>query len=153
MEIGRPADAQALLARALELGGSLLPKREFQRAWVNLLQASVAAGQLDRARIQLADMPGVLAQSPTRLLLLGHLESARVALKSGDFTAVTAALDQARSHAPSGDDAFERVEIADVEAELALARGNAKQSAALLGQVISRYADDDLAAREVRARL
>src|SRR4051794_8676720 len=32
MEIGRPADAQALLARALDLGGSLLPKREYQRA-------------------------------------------------------------------------------------------------------------------------
>jgi tRNA A-37 threonylcarbamoyl transferase component Bud32 len=152
MEIGRPADARALLTRALELGASL-PKREFQRAWVNLLQAAVAAGQVELARAQLAGMPEALAQAPPRLLLLGHLESARVEMKSGDFAAAMAALDQARIHAPAGDDAFERVEIAEVEAELALARGDAQKAAALFGNIISRYADDDLAAREVRARL
>ena len=41
MEIGRPADAQALLSRALGLAGSLLPKREFQRAWINSPNPSV----------------------------------------------------------------------------------------------------------------
>ena len=73
---------------------------------------------------------------------------------SGDFAAAAAALDRAALHAPEGDDAFERIEIAEVEAELALARGDARISAAaLLAPVIARYADDDLAAREVRARL
>ncbi len=153
MEIGRPADAQALLTRALELGKALLPKREFQRAWVNRLQASVAAGQIDRARAQLAGMAEALAQAPGRLFLLAHLEASRVAVESGDLAAAAAALDQARTFAPDGDDAFERIEIAEAEAELALARGETGKAAALLGAVISRYADDDLAAREVRARL
>ena len=153
MEIGRPADAQALLTRALELGNALLPKREFQRAWVNRLQASVAAGQIDRARAQLAGMAEALAQAPGRLFLLAHLEASRVAVESGDLAAAAAALDQARTFAPDGDDAFERIEIAEAEAELALARGETEQAAALLGAVIARYADDDLAAREVRARL
>lgn len=153
MEIGRPGEARALLVRALELAATLLPKREFQRAWVNLLQASVTAGEAERARTQLATMPEALAQAPARLLLLAQLEAARCGLKSGNFPGATAALEQARAHAPDGDDAFERVEIAEVEAELALARGDAEKAAALLGSVISRYADDDLATREVRARL
>jgi len=153
MEIGRPADAQALLSRALELGKALLPKREFQRAWVNRLQASVAAGEIDRARAQLAGMAEALAQAPGRLFLLAHLEASRVAVESGDLAAAAAALDAARTFAPGGDDAFERVEIAEAEAELTLARGETGKAAALLGAVISRYADDDLAAREVRARL
>jgi len=153
MEIGRPADAQALFARALELGKAPLPKREFQRAWVNRLQASVAAGEIDRARAQLAGMAEALAQAPGRLFLLAHLEASRVAVESGDLAAAAAALDAARTFAPGGDDAFERVEIAEAEAELALARGKTGKAAALLGAVISRYADDDLAAREVRARL
>jgi len=152
-EIGRPADAQALLTRALELGGPTLPRREFQRAWVNLLQASVASGQTDRARAQLAAMADALTQAPPRLTLLAHLEASRVASMSGHLAEAAAALDQAHTHAPDGGDAFERIEIAEVEAELALARGGADQAAALLGDVISRYADDDLAAREVRARL
>ncbi len=152
MEIGRPGEARALLTRALALGASL-PKREFQRAWTNLLQASVAAGQIERARTQLAEMPVALAQASPRLLLLGHLESSRAALKSGDFAAANVALDQARVYAPDNGEAFERMEIAEIEAELALARGDAKGAAALLGGVIARYAEDDLAAREVRARL
>jgi tRNA A-37 threonylcarbamoyl transferase component Bud32 len=86
-------------------------------------------------------------------LLLAHLETARVALKSGDLAAADAALDRARSHAPDGDGAFERVEIAEVEAELALTRGDAEIAAGLLVGIVSRYADDDLAAREVRVRL
>ena len=153
MEIGRAADAQALLARALELGGAALPRREFQRAWVNLLQASIAAGAAGSARTQLTAMGQVLAQAPARLLLLAHLEVTRSAAKSGDFAAAATALDCARAHAPDADDAFERVEIAETQAELALARGDAERAAALLGNVVSRYADDDLAAREVRARL
>jgi tRNA A-37 threonylcarbamoyl transferase component Bud32 len=74
-------------------------------------------------------------------------------VESRDLAAAAAALDQAGTFAPDGDDAFERIEIAEAEAEFALARGETGKAAALLGGVISRYADDDLAAREVRARL
>jgi tRNA A-37 threonylcarbamoyl transferase component Bud32 len=152
MEIGRPAEAQALLGHALALGATL-PKREHQRAWVNLLQASVAAQHIERARAQLALLDETLAGAPARLLLLAQLEAARCALAARDFGAASAALDRARAHAPEAVDAFERIEIAETEAEFALARGKAARAAALLAPVIARYADDDLAAREVRARL
>jgi tRNA A-37 threonylcarbamoyl transferase component Bud32 len=152
MEIGRPADAQALFARALALNTEL-PKREFQRAWVNLLQSSVAAGHLEQARSQLAVAGKSLEGAPARLLLLSELEGARCALTSRDFATASAALDRAALHAPEGLDAFERVEIAEAQAEFALARGDAATAAALLTPIIARYADDDLAAREVRARL
>src|SRR5256885_1193467 len=155
MEIGRPSDAQALFAHALalELASSVLPKREHQRAWVNLLQASVAAGHTEQARAQLARMDEALTGASARLLLLAELEGARCALYTRDFAAAAAALDRAALHAPESADAFERVEIAETQAEFALARGDAASAAALLTPVMARYADDDLAAREIRARL
>lgn len=152
MEIGRPADAQALFERALA-GNPGLPKREYQRASVNLLQSAVAAGHVDKARAQLATMDKTLEAAPPRLSLLTALEAARCALAQGDFTAAAAALDRAALHAPDSSEAFERVEVAEVRAELSLSRGDAENAAALLAAVIARYADDDLAAREVRARL
>jgi tRNA A-37 threonylcarbamoyl transferase component Bud32 len=152
MEIGRPADAQALFARALTASAEL-PRRELQRAWVNLLQASVAAGHIEQARAQLGAMNETLAGAPPRLLLLTELEAARCALAARDFAAATDALERAALHAPESMEAFERVEIAEVQAEFALARGDAANAAALLTPIIARYADDDLAAREVRARL
>jgi tRNA A-37 threonylcarbamoyl transferase component Bud32 len=153
MEIGRPGEAQELLTRALALGGTLLPQREFQRAWVSLLQASVAAGRTDHAQVQLATMNLTLAQTTPRLLLLADLEAARCAMKENDFSGADDALDRAMTHAPENQDAFERVEVAEAEAELALTRGDAETAAALLSPIIARHADDDLAAREVRARL
>src|SRR5438270_12366877 len=75
MEIGRPADAQALFARALALGTEL-PKREVQRAWVNLLQSSVAAGHIEAARAQLGAADKALKDAPARLLLLSEVEAA-----------------------------------------------------------------------------
>jgi len=152
MEIGRPADAQALFARALALGAEL-PKREFQRAFINLLQVRVAAGHIEEAGAQLGALDKVLDGAPPRLLLLAELEAARCALNAREFAAASAALDRAALHAPEDSEAFERVEIAEAQAELALARTDAESAAALLGSVIARYADDDLAAREVRARL
>jgi tRNA A-37 threonylcarbamoyl transferase component Bud32 len=152
VEIGRPADAQALFARALALNTEL-PKREFQRAWVNLLQASVTADHIEQARAQLGTADKTLEGAPPRLLLLKELEAARCALAARDFDAASVALDRAAVHAPESLDAFERVEIAEAQAEFALARGDAATAAALLAPVIARYADDDLAAREVRARL
>jgi tRNA A-37 threonylcarbamoyl transferase component Bud32 len=152
MEIGRATDAQALFARALDLSAKL-PKREFQRAWVNLLQSAVAAGRIDEARRQVGAIGVTLTGAPPRLLLLAELEAARCALAANDFDAAAAALDRAALHPPESLDAFERVEIAEVQAEFGLARGDAGNAAALLAPVIARYADDDLAAREVRARL
>ncbi|MEJ0077903.1 MAG: serine/threonine-protein kinase [Alphaproteobacteria bacterium] len=152
MEIGRPADARALFARALVLGAAL-PKREVQRAWINLLQSSVAAGHIEAARVQLGAAGETLEGAPARLFLLRELETARCALAARDFTAAAAALDRAALRAPKSLDAFERVEIAEVQAEFALARGDAENAASLLTPVIARYADDDLAAREVRTRL
>jgi tRNA A-37 threonylcarbamoyl transferase component Bud32 len=152
MEIGRPADAQALFARALAFGGEL-PMREVQRAWVNRLQVTVAAGHIEAARAQLGAADETLTGAPPRLLLLRELESARCALVVRDFDTAAAALDRAALKAPESLDAFERVEIAEAQAEFSLARGDAADAAALLTSVIARYADDDLAAREVRARL
>ena len=152
MEIGRPADAQALFARALTASAEL-PRREFQRAWVNLLQATVAAGHIEQARAQLGAMNETLAGAPPRLLLLTELEAARCAIHAKDFAGAASALDRAALHAPESIEAFERVEIAEAQAEFSLARGDAANAAALLAPVIARYADDDLAAREVRARL
>jgi len=152
MEIGRPADARALFGRALSPGIEL-PKREVQRAWVNLLQSCVAAGHIDAARAQLATADETLKGAPARLLLLRELENARCALAARDFPSASAALDRAALHAPQSLDAFERVEIAEAQAEFSLARGDAANATALLTSVIARYADDDLAAREVRARL
>src|SRR5262249_17426261 len=95
----------------------------------------------------------LLQGAPPRLLLLAELEAARCALAARDFAEATAALDRAALHAPDSADAFERIEIAEAQAEFALSRDDAATAAALLTPVIARYADDDLAAREVRARL
>jgi tRNA A-37 threonylcarbamoyl transferase component Bud32 len=152
MEIGRPADAQALFARGFAAGAAL-PARERQRAWVNLLQATVAAGHMKTAATQLAGKDDALSGASARLLLLTELEAARCAAAAGDLAAAGAALGRAALHAPESTEAFERIEIAEAQAEFALSRGDAATAAALLAPVIARYADDDLATREVRARL
>ncbi|MGB9368153.1 MAG: hypothetical protein WCE79_19280, partial [Xanthobacteraceae bacterium] len=120
MEIGRPADAQALFARALALDAGL-PQREFQRASVNLLQSAVAAGHFEQARAQLDGKEAALRDAPPRLSLLTELEAARCAIHSKDFAAAAAALDRAALHVPEGIEAFERVEIAEARAEFSLA--------------------------------
>jgi tRNA A-37 threonylcarbamoyl transferase component Bud32 len=154
IENGRPGDAQALISRALQLGGDTLPKREHQRAWINLLQVSVAAGMIGPARELRAQAPGVLAGASPRLHMLERLECARIDRLAGDYPAARAALAKAIEIAPADPDSFERVEIAHVEAELALAEGNAEEAARLLHDVvIPRYASDDLTAREVQSRL
>ena len=152
MEIGRPAEAESLLTAALDIAPAL-PRREFQRAWVNLAQARVAADRRQRARELLEGMPEVLAQAPPRLTLLAHLERARLALRSGALDAVAPAIEAAHALAPADREAFERVEVAQVEAELALARGDADAAARQFEGIVARYAADDLAGREVQARM
>ena len=87
MEIGRPADAQALFVRALAASAEL-PRREFQRAWVSLLQASVAAGRIEQAQAQRGAMNETLAGAPPRLLLLTELEVARCAIHDISLTCI-----------------------------------------------------------------
>ena len=153
MEIGRPAEAESLLAAALDIAAGALPQREFQRAWVNLAQALVGADQRQRARDHLKGMPVALAQAPPRLTLVAHLERARLAVRSADLDAAAAAITAARAVAPADPQAFEHVEISQAEAELALARGDAHSAARQFESVVSRYAADDLAGREIQARL
>ncbi|BAT61548.1 serine/threonine-protein kinase PknB [Variibacter gotjawalensis] len=153
IENGRPADAQALLGRALAIGGDALPKREYQRAWVNLLQALVAAGLIEKARA-LRDSAGrTLEGASSRLLMLERLESARIDRAAGELATARAAIDAAIAYAPADKESFEAVEIAHVEAEQALAEGDAERAAGVLQNVIARYAADDLATREVQVRL
>lgn len=153
MEIGRPAEAEGLLAGALDIAANALPRREFQRAWVNLAQALVGADRHQRARDHLAEMPVALAQAPPRLTLLAHLARARLALRSGDLDAVAPAIKAARAAAPDDAQAFEHVEISEAEAELALARGDADAAARQFETIVARHAADDLAGREIAARL
>ena len=153
MEIGRPAEAESLLAGALGIAAGALPQREFQRAWVNLAQALVGADRRQRARDHLAGMAAALAQAAPRLTLLAHLERARLALRSAELDAAAAAVNAARAVAPADRHAFEHVEISQAEAELALARGDAHSAAAQFESIVSRYAADDLAGREIQARL
>jgi tRNA A-37 threonylcarbamoyl transferase component Bud32 len=154
IENGRPGDAQALLARGLALGGDALPVREYQRAWISLLQATIAADLLDKAKSLRELAAGVLKDASQRLNMLAQLEWARLDRLSGDLASARAALAAAAALAPADPESFELVEIAHAEAELALAEGDAAGADRLLHDVvIARYASDDLATREVQARL
>ncbi len=59
----------------------------------------------------------------------------------------------ARAFVPNDPDAFEAVEIAEVEAELALVERDFKTADEKLQSVIACFVDQDLAGREVKARL
>jgi tetratricopeptide (TPR) repeat protein len=153
MEIGRAPDAHALLSRAFDIAGTSLPPFEFQRAWVNRLQAAVAAGLIEQAQDQSDGVADALAGAPPRLMLLAHLEAARLRRLEGDLAAARLMLDRAMGFASDAADSFERMELKHAEAELAIAEGRAETALELLDAVISRYANDDLAGREVKARL
>jgi tRNA A-37 threonylcarbamoyl transferase component Bud32 len=154
IENGRAADARAILGRALEIAGDTIPRHDYQRAWINLLQATVAAGQTDKALALRAAAGEILAGASPRLTMLERLESSRIDRLAGDLAAARAALREANALAPANQEAFERVEIAAAEAELAMGESDAAEAARLLHDVvIARYASDDLAAREVQARL
>jgi tetratricopeptide (TPR) repeat protein len=153
MEIRRPHDAQALLACALDVGGPDLSDRERRRAAVNLLQALVASGRLDAARAALDDILPMLAAASVRLRFLVEIERVRLARAAADFKDAHAALARAAALLPDNPEAFEHIEYAEAEAELALAENDASRAADLMDKVVTRYATDDLAGREVGARL
>ena len=153
IEIGRPVDAQRFLAAALRSHGERISKIEKARASVNLVQACVLAGRFGEAAAHLVAVEALLAAAPPRLRFLAALESARIAQSSGDLAAAGEALDRASRLVPSDEVAFEHIEIAHVKSEVALAEGNAALADALIRDVVSRYATDDLVSREVVARL
>jgi tetratricopeptide (TPR) repeat protein len=153
MEIGHPRDACALFMRALKSGAASLPAHEQQRAAVHFLQALVACGDLEGAGAQQRAFDGVLTDWPVRLRILAHIELARMRKQTRDFAGAAAALQAAADLAPGDPDAFERVEIAHARAETIQAEGDPAAAVALWKDVIARYADDDLASREVVARL
>ena len=152
LELGRPGEAHVLLARGIEVGAGM-PRGAFQRAWVSLAQAFVASGRHQEARAHLAAMPEALRDASPRLALLAQLEAARCAIAESALDAAAGALDRARAHMPEAKDSFERVEVALVEAELAIARRDVRHAVGMIGDVVARCAADDLAAREVQARL
>ena len=153
MEIRRPHDAPALFASAIEIGAKDFPERERRRASVNLLQALVAAGRFDDARKSLDEIMPALATYPARLRLLTEIERVRLARVAGDFAEAHAALARAAALVPDHPEPFERIEVAEAEAELAVAENNPTRAIALLDDVVTRCATDDLVGREVMGRL
>jgi len=152
IEMGRKRDAQALLSSALSFADARLPTLERQRAWVNLLQVRVACGQVTDAQTQLGELADILNKSPPRLRVLAQIESARIFMLSNETEKAEIALREATSFAPQELDSFELIEIAHAEAELLLSKGDLSTAALLIDKVVSRYATDDLAGREIVAR-
>jgi hypothetical protein len=151
-EIGRPDDAQALITRALEIGGTQLANGERQRAAINLVQALVACGRAAEAaeRLDRLDLAGATA----RLRRLALIERSRIALASGNIAGAKAALDDVkRSLAGAAEGSFDLIELHQGQAEVALAEHDDDAAITLLSAVIARCADDDLAGREIEARL
>lgn len=155
MEIGRPSDAAVLFSRALEMTAPDLPKREYERTRVNLVQTLVAAGRIDEARTALESVLATLEPEYRRLRLLLHIEAARIAIAQSNWPSAREALASAAESAEPDANSFSRIELAQAEAELALAEGEASKAEELLRGVIARYAGaaDDLAPREIGARL
>jgi hypothetical protein len=154
LEVGRPTEAQFLLLRALFFGGAALPPREREHAAILLLQAQVAARLFDEARAHLASIQSWLNNAALRHRVLAGLEAARIGAAAKDILAARRVLAQTTALLSGvAADCYERVELAHVEAEVALAAGDAEAAANLLEAVISRYAEYDLASSEVAARL
>ena len=153
LEMGRPHAAAPLFDRALKIDGANLPATQRRRAEVNRLQSLVAAGLIDEAlRFQQAIGPD-LDSAPPRLKLLVAIEEIRCAGARGEFEEAHQRLRAARALAPEEAESFEAVELAEAESELAVRERDFAQADAKLAAVIARFADDDLAGREIKARL
>lgn len=155
LEVGRPSDAAVLFGHALEIAKPDLPRREYERACVNLIQALVAAGRIEEARKHLESVLPSLAPESRRVRLLLHIEAMRIAIACSNWPVAQEALAMAAEFVAPEAASFSRVELAHAEAELVLAEGEAAKAEKLLLGVIARYADaeDDLAPREITARL
>ncbi|WP_374544782.1 protein kinase [Rhodoblastus sp.] len=153
LEMGRPRAAAPLFDRALKIENANLPALQRRRTEINQAQALVACGLIDEAlRFLAAIGPGLAAASP-RLRLLAALEEARCASAQGRQQDAHSRIEAARVLAPETPESFEAVELAEVEAELALAERDFATADTLLRSAIARFADDDLAGREVKAQI
>jgi tetratricopeptide (TPR) repeat protein len=153
MEIGRPGQAELFFALGLRVGSAKLSEQDRARHMVALLQSLVAAGRLDKAHACLQALSPLLADASTRVQFLADIEVARIAIAAGKNADAKSALDRAEEKMNPAPDSFEAVELAHARAELALAKGDNAGAETLLKDVVARYAADNLAGREVVARL
>ena len=153
LEMGRPRAAAPLFERTLKIDGANVPAIQRLRAGVNQLQALVAAGLIDEAQRLGSAIERDLATATPRLRLLVAIEESRCACAQGRFAQAHERAAAARALAPSRPECFEAVEIAELEAEIAMAERDFEQAETKAGAVVARFADDDLAGREVKARL
>jgi hypothetical protein len=150
-EIGRLRDADVLLRRGLEIGADIISAGERRNAQINRVKVLAAMDDLPSAKAILAELD--LTGASERMLHLAAMEQVRIAVREADLPAARALLARANDLAPPQPDAFGRIEQKQAEAELALAEKNPTAALELMHAVITRYAADDLAGREVVARL
>jgi hypothetical protein len=150
-EIGRLRDADIMLRRGLEIGTDVISAGERRSAQINRVKVLAAMDQIADAKAILAELD--LTGASDRMQHLAAMETARIAVQDGDLEAARKLLVQADDLAPPQPDAFGRIEQKQAEAELAFAQKNPTAALELMRAVIARYAADDLAGREVVARL
>ena len=129
-----------------------LRNRERRRAELALGKALVADRAHGRARDILANLAADEA-APSRIRYLALLELGRIKARDGDLEAAAESARRAVELFPPAEDTFEDAERHEVEAEIALLRGEAEAARGLIGGVVALFAEDDLAGREVEARL
>jgi tRNA A-37 threonylcarbamoyl transferase component Bud32 len=151
LEIGRLRDADVLLRRGLEIGIDIISPGERRNGLINWVKVLVDMGDLAKAKATLAALD--LTGASTRMCHLAAIEEARIAARENDLDTARACLAKARDLAPPQTEAFGRIEQQQAEAEFALAERNPSAALELMRPVIARYAADDLAGREVVARL
>lgn len=153
MEICHHEYAIAFFRQALMIDGERMAFGEWQRVAVNLLQALVATSRLDEAGNYLKEIRPRLSNGTPRQRFLAELESARIEIKLNRPDRAKSSLLQAKRFLTLRPGSFQEVEYAHATAELEIIQDNALEADRLLEQVIKRYASDDLAGREVQARL
>jgi tRNA A-37 threonylcarbamoyl transferase component Bud32 len=153
MEMGRSRVAAPLFERALSISGADIPQMDRRRAEINQLQAHLAAGRMKDVRRHYLSIRPNLLSAPPRLRFLAAIELVRFAQALGSYDEARRLLESARRLTPGQPGDFEAFELAEAEAELAVAEHDLPLANANLERVIARYAEDDLAGREVKARL
>lgn len=153
LEMGRPRAAAPLFDRALKIENADLPALQRRRTEVNQAQALVSAGLIDEGLAFLATIGPGLAGASQRLRFLASLEEARCAGAQARMRDARGSVEAARVLVGAAPESFEAVELAEVEAELALAEQDFAAAETLLRGAIARFADDDLAGREVKAQI
>jgi tRNA A-37 threonylcarbamoyl transferase component Bud32 len=151
LEVGRPRDADILFRRGLEIGADIVSPGERRGGQLYRSHALMALGDLSGAKAILSEIE--LSAASHRMRHLVAMQRARVAIREHDLSAARVYLDEANELAPVQPDSFGRIEQKQVQAELAFADGNPAAALDLMRAVIARYAADDLAGREVVARL